>query len=89
MPIRPEWARGDQISLDQPQTLWLSSHHDDASLLGMTRRHCSPVKDRLGNLSILHLLSLILYCSTHTDRSTHLQTFIHHRQAPLDQNYLP
>jgi len=67
MPIRPEWAHRDQISSDQPQTLWSSSHHDNASLLGMTHCHCSPVKDQLGNLSISHLLLLILYCSTHID----------------------
>ena len=41
MPIRSEWAHRDQISSDQPQTSWSSSHHDNASLLGMTRRHCS------------------------------------------------
>jgi len=41
MPIRSEWACRDQISSDQPQTLWLSSHHDDASLLGITCCHCS------------------------------------------------
>jgi len=55
----------------------------------MTRRYCSTLKDGLGNLSICHLLLLILYCSTHTDRSTYLRTFIRYRQAPLDQNYLP
>jgi len=77
MPIRPEWAHRDQISLDQPQTSWSSLHHDDASLLGMTCCHCSPVKDRLGNSLIPHSLSLTFYCLTHTDsplltRSTYL-----------------
>jgi len=41
MPIRPYWAHGDQISLDQLQTLWLSLYHDNTSLLGMTRHYCS------------------------------------------------
>jgi len=55
----------------------------------MTRRHCLTLKDGLGNLSLYHSLLLILYCSTHTDRGTYPRTFIRHRQAPLDQNYLP
>jgi len=60
MPIKPEWAHRDQISSDQPQTSWSSSHHDDASLLGMTRHYCSTLKDGLGNLSICHSLLLIV-----------------------------
>ena len=69
--------------MDQSQTSWSSLHHDDASLLGMTRHHCLTLKDGLGNLSLYHSLLLILYCSTHTDRSTYPRTFIHHRQALL------
>jgi len=80
MPIRPEWARGDQISSDQPQTSWLSSYHDDASLLGMTCCHCSLVKDRLGNSLILHslLLHSLLFNSY---RPQHLSADLHTLQT--------
>jgi len=63
-------------------------HHIMMTLL-FTCHYCSTLKDGLGNLSICHSLLLILYCSTHTDRSTYPRTFISHRQAPLDQYYLP
>ena len=42
--IRPEWVHGDQISLDQLQTLWSSLHHDDASLFGAPTAIVLPLR---------------------------------------------
>ena len=49
----------------------------------MTRHHCSTLKDELGNLSLYHSLLLILYCSTHTDRSTCPRSTVYDTDSPL------